>query len=389
MAKITITNFGGMAPRINPAALALPKATLAKNCILGNGDIRPLQGTVDVLTPAKVGAKKSIFRLGNTTDPTLYWLTWTTDVDVARGAIAGDPTERLYYTGDGPPKMTTLALATQGSTVYPATFRALGVPAPTMAPTATADSIPPGPNGTSPSTYKRAYVVTYVTDLGEEGPPSPPSMSVTVQDGTRVRLTALPTAPSGAYSVVAKRIYRTEEGAYRFTAEIPIATTTFDDTVPGTSLGEELKTLGFIPPPSGLMGLCAMQNGIMAGFSGNDVMFCAPYMPYAWPIEYMLTMNSPVVAIASFGQSLVVGTTSNPHLITGIDPAAMSEERLDIPQACVSKRSMISVGSGVVYASPDGLVYIGLGGSRMVTAAHFTGKEWQAFRPESMHCAWH
>ncbi|MCK7581114.1 MAG: hypothetical protein MZV65_39460 [Chromatiales bacterium] len=29
----------------------------------------------------------------------------------------------------------------------------------------------------------------------------------------------------------------------------------------------------------------------MAGFPGRDIYFCEPYRPYAWPVEYMQSID--------------------------------------------------------------------------------------------------
>jgi hypothetical protein len=58
----------------------------------------------------------------------------------------------------------------------------------------------------------------------------------------------------------------------------------------------------------------------------------------------------------------------------------------DLEQACVSKRSIVSHGGAVFYASPDGLMMLSSGGSRVVTDALFSFQQWQTFfSPESIH----
>lgn len=383
--KLSIQNHAGMAPAINPASLADNAAQIARNCKLGGGDIRPHPG-LRTVTSLPAG-KKTIFRMGQASSELQYWLSWVGDVDVARGGIQGDPTERLYYTGDGIPKMTTLALATSGS-VLPAQWRALGIPNPSGQPLATFSPPTLAAGQTAPARSSRVYLVTLVSDLGEESGPSLPSNAVTVGDGEVVQLSNLPGLTGGNTVITAKRIYRSTSSGYRFVGEVGAGTGSYADNKPESALGEALATMDFAPPPTGMLGITAMQNGIMAGFRGNDVLFCEPYLPYAWPEKYALTTAAPVVGMAAFGQSLLVTTIECPYLVTGVDSAMMSMERIDLPQACVSKRSCISVGGGAVYAAPDGLVYIGIGGSRMVTDGIMGKAEWQQYNPPSMWCAW-
>ena len=87
----------------------------------------------------RTGTVKTVYPL---TSPTgvVKWLSWNTSVDIVK-ASQGDAFEedeqRFYYTGDGPPKVSTYDLATSGSGPYPATnsFYQLGLPLPTVQPT--------------------------------------------------------------------------------------------------------------------------------------------------------------------------------------------------------------------------------------------------------------
>ncbi|WP_157407088.1 hypothetical protein [Janthinobacterium sp. CG3] len=380
---IFISNLGGMIPRLNAAMLPDTAAQLALNCTLWNGDLRPLKSPLAVVTPGALGgAIKSIYRIGMALPETQYWMAWTTDVDVVRGMIAGDTSERTYFTGNGVPKVTNLQMATQGGTSYPVNSYALGVPAPAAAPICV-------PNASTAPAETRVYIFTYVSAWGEEGAPSPPR-SVAVTEGGSVQLTALATAPGGNYNLVSKRIYRSQQVAggapiYQFVAEIANATTSYNDTLKSTQLGEELSTLHYAMPPASLTGLVALPNGIMAGFSGSDLYFCEPYLPYAWPEKYRLTTDFQIVGLGVFGSSLLVCTKGSPYLVTGVHPDGMSMERIELDQSCVSKRSIVSVGGGVMYASPDGLLYVGAGGSRVVTAGLYTRAEWQALDPSTIN----
>jgi hypothetical protein len=132
-----------------------------------------------------------------------------------------------------------------------------------------------------------------------------------------------------------------------------------------------------------------MPNGVMAGFFGNTVAFCEPYIPYAWPVDYQISTEHPIVAMASFGQTLVVGTRGSPYYVSGADSASMSAVKMDSRQSCVSARSMISVDGGVIYASPDGLCVADNQGIRVLTQGIMNRVEWQGLDPASLVCAFH
>ena len=59
-------------------------------------------------------------------------------------------------------------------------------------------------------------------------------------------------------------------------------------------------------------------------------------------------------------------------MITGIDPASMSQQELPIIEACVSARSMVSMGLFAIYASPNGLVMASGSSARLITEGIIT-----------------
>lgn len=237
----------------------------------------------------------------------------------------------------------------------------------------------------------RYYVYTYVTDRGEESAPSPiGDMVLCDQNDTA---TVVPAAPPAGRYITKWRIYRTNTGAndaaFQFVTELPVSTTSYTDAVKSSALQEVIPSLTWSTPPANLQGLTGMPNGVLAGFYGNTVAFCEPNVPYAWPEEYRLNTEHPIVAMASFGQTLVVGTRGAPYLISGADSASMTASKLDSRQSCVSARSMVAIDGGVVYASPDGLCLASSQGIRVATLDIFNRNDWRALNPSSMVCAYH
>lgn len=384
MPVLKIDNFSGTVPRTGPTQLEGNQAQTASNVKLQSRELRSWRKPTVVDAPVTPGVQ-TIYKLegpGGASE----WLTWASDVDVVPGPVADISDYRIYYTGDGAPKKTNWNLATTGGTgtdPFPDSWLYMGVPNPTAAPTLTASS-------TTAPTENRAYVYTYVSTFGavqEESGPSPAG-SVTVAVTGSVTVNGFATAPTTGYNITARRIYRTIVGAtsvtYSFVAEIPVATTSYVDSKSVTELGEQLSTLEYEPPPSNLKGLVAMPNGILAGFKDNEVWFCEPYLPHAWPASYSLSVEYPIVGLGVYDTTVVVMTTKYPYLITGTTPAAMTQSKLPIPQPCASKRSIASDQYGVLYASPNGLVSIGSGTQDIITTPLYTRDEWQELTPTSM-----
>lgn len=122
-----ITSFRGEAPRLTPRALPDNGAQEATNASLLTGDLLAFKQFATTIGLANPGVVETIYLLND------RWLSWSADVDVARGAIAGDTSFRVYLTSPdyyGEPRFTNYAMATSGAPPYPMQTRPLGVPAP-------------------------------------------------------------------------------------------------------------------------------------------------------------------------------------------------------------------------------------------------------------------
>jgi hypothetical protein len=103
----------------------------------------------------------------------------------------------------------------------------------------------------------------------------------------------------------------------------------------------------------------------------------------------MQAVDFPIVGLGAIDTTLVVLTTGSPYFIQGSSPGGMVVVKADLDQSCVSKRSIVSMGGGVLYASPDGLVLLSTSGSRVVTADRFSREDWQKLNPTTIHAYGH
>lgn len=245
----------------------------------------------------------------------------------------------------------------------------------------------------------RFYIATYVTDWGEESAPSPVSAMMEVDQNDIVNVSVVP--PPADYGYITKfRLYRSNVGsstaAFQFCHEGAVAAVgptapslTHSDGKTPAELGELCPTLTWLPPPATLSGLVGLPNGIMAGHFGNTVAFSEPFVPYAWPVEYQVTVESTIVGLGVFGQTLFVGTTGSPYFISGADSASMSAIKLESSQACVSRRSIVALEGGVIYASPDGLCLADGSGVKLITRGMWSHNDWQALQPTTIFASSH
>lgn len=388
MVTIVVKQFGGVAPRTPPRYLADTQAQTALNCPVWLGSLTGLPDTTLVRNTTRSGVK-SIYRFGlDINEDGRYWFEFTTDTDVVRGAIAGDTEERTYFTDGVKPKKTNHLLALTGGTNYPLASYDMGVKPPTARCSAhVMGELPDEDSVGIPET--RVYTYTFVTGWGEESQPAGPSGTVDVMYGQSVNVTMLESPGSGAHNITRKRIYRLVQGGstleYLFVAEIAASAASYVDSVESADLGEPLPSMGYAVPPDTLKGLVALPSGGMAGFTGIDLYFAEPFKPYAWPPDYIQAVDYPIVGLGVMDTTVAVLTTGVPYFAQGSHPENVILVRSDIRQACVSKRSIVSMGNAVFYASPDGLVALSPGGSGLITESLFSREQWQALNPSTIH----
>jgi hypothetical protein len=142
-------------------------------------------------------------------------------------------------------------------------------------------------------------------------------------------------------------------------------------------------------PPVDMTCLIALPNGMMAAISGNELCFCEPWHPHAWPIQYRLSANYAMVAIGVFGNTIVVGTAGTPYVVTGTSPDGMSMQAISENWPCLAKRGMVSLRGAVEYPCPQGLAHVGSDGSYIVTTNIYTEKYWGSMNPASFVSASH
>jgi hypothetical protein len=250
MTIIKLIGFQGEVPRIVPRLLPEAAATSAVNARLETGSLTPYRKPKFVARQTTILANtvKTIYR-----DSAGAWLLWDKQVYVTPGPVAAD---RLYYMGDGAPKMRVAGVT------YP-----LAIPRPTVAPTAT-----PSGAGTG-DIFSRVYVYTNVTTFDEETEPSPASAVINWQAGQTVTLSGIQAPPAGT-RINRQRIYRSQTSLsgtdLYFIAERPASAANFVDSVPLNQQNEPIPSLDWNAPPDGLTGLIALSNGVARVLHADD-----------------------------------------------------------------------------------------------------------------------
>lgn len=96
MSTLKLMQFSGEIPRLLPRLLPDSGSQFAENVRLDDGGLTPVRSLRFEHALDPTDDNTTIYKFGET------WLSWATAVNAAPGPVA---TDRLYYTGDGVPKM--------------------------------------------------------------------------------------------------------------------------------------------------------------------------------------------------------------------------------------------------------------------------------------------
>ncbi len=433
MSLVFVPVFAGEMPRTSKRLLENQYAALAVNCSLERGSLCALRGPLKRRFLSD--APGTVFKHDDD-----GWLVWPDRVSVVKSAVLDvegeKPLGQLLMTGER--DYPTMYLA--GGKVY-----RLGIPRPASAPlvnvSATAaledvtvegwaaleESGTPGRYGSDgveieplegveiepfadtgegeedeeePDIQRStSYCYTVVQKLADgviayESAPSPPSEIVDVVDGGGVTLSDFEIPELEGLHITHLRIYRTVSGNgasdFRFLAELTLEELeasggTYVDTAHDKDVSSEvLQTSTWDAIPDNARGLIKTDNGIYACFRGNELLVSEPFIPYAYPQEYALTVEDTIVALAHTDSTIIVLTTGRPYLAQGGVPESLTLIHLPIEQACVSADSVASMAGGVIYASPDGLMLMTSSEQTLITGQTMTRDQWTAMGPENL-----
>ncbi|SVA98001.1 uncharacterized protein METZ01_LOCUS150855, partial [marine metagenome] len=283
-----MTRFSGIAPAVSSRLLNEQFGQTAQNIDFEAGRVTPITEETTVGGVLASTSKGSIF-YHDSVSP--RWLQWDEDyVKAVEGPIPGDNEDRLYWTGEGTyPKMSHHdAILPSGGGAAPAVSYRLGIPAPA----ALGIAEPAGDVDEDVEPIDVAYVMTWVSNFGEEGPPSSVTVTKTFTPTTQSITITRPSLPSGNYAVSATqgdfpyvalwRLYRSAVGAtqasFLLAKEDSITATTFVDSLEPAQLLEVLPSTTWIGPPDDvtatypdgpMQGLIPVANGVFAGFTGK------------------------------------------------------------------------------------------------------------------------
>lgn len=387
---LRIDQFKGEIPILRPQKLPVGAAVSAKNCRFDSGSIDPYYTPDYETMTVQAGCKTLYYE-----DESDVWLKFDGIVDHVPSFAVG--TKLVIYTDGILPKQTKPAL---WGTASP---RKLGITGPSTP--LVASGYNPGSatiNSSTPVLQSVAYVCTYVDDLDQESKPSPVKGIYNIYDiasGYGLTISSFP-APTGITGVNRIRLYRLQSGTidaeYMFLAEIAVDGSTNYSTLTYLDYDTETKTVkacqtdalvttNWDAPPSSLVGIRLLANGMIGGYVQDKNILCISetFIPYAFPEKYKINLPTSVRDTAVFGEVWLVLTWENAYSVTGMAPDAMSVNPIPGGIGCVSltKRATIEFEGGVLYPGASGLIHFNGAQCNCITDTFIPLKKWQEMQP--------
>ena len=402
--RIKISNFLASFPRLHPTKIKDTAAQEAINVDVSNGVIEPLYSLTYYKQLADMGTETKDFKVYEFPDK-FGFFQFPDYVDLAYSPIADDQYRRVYWSGDSRDSKGHLLysytpLLTNGVNYNPINWYRVGVPAPTL-PIIIADTSTDHTEEELKdlSDEARIYVYTYVTETGEESAPSPASLITYMPHDMSTAKLVIPDVDieaSISRLITKKRIYRSLTNSngsadLYFLTDISAITKEYNDALDSDSLNtnDPLPSLGWDEPRTNMKGLGVTANGVNYAFIEKIACFSEPYHPYAWSRNYEVTLNYEIVAMGHYDNYIICATKGTPYLISGIDPASTNIQELPLNEACISKRSMVSMATCVLYASPNGIVMAYGSTAKLVSESFFDKNTWAKLNPASIHAIEH
>ena len=361
---------------------------------LGASTTPTTPGALLNVSPTQTGLTNGVNAIGTFTNPsslsmnTPYWIGFITDTTI----------------------QVQLPQSSQATSVFASTF-ANGLPLTAPAVFSSGPLQLWGDFITQDVIQARAYTYTWISAYGEESAPAPITLINGWSNGTwTIGLFSPPFDDTGINRNLAViRVYRTVTGSSGLTTYYQIAdislgssdpdaikfvnadtgclppSATYTDTLLDdvVALNFQLGSQTFFPPPADLQGFVTLPNGVIAAWKSNEVWFCDPYFPHAWPPGNVLAVDFPIVGLGTTLGAVVVCTSANAYVISGATPGQMSITKCSKPEPCTSRGSIVSLESGVYYISPNGLITVpNTGQLRNLTQSWIKKEDWDALVPQ-------
>lgn len=380
--KIDLREGRGYRPGIHPHNQPLNYGTRVSGMIPSGGAFTPM---CDFSKESPIARQPDMLTLQRIRRRTgTYEIFQLPDYSYAPSAEIDDQMERIYYGNGNALRQSYVQASLTDDLVSPGVLQPIpndfkASPKPPV-PNAPAGAVLGGPDVGNDTTI---FVVTWVSDRGEESAPSQGSRRYGYEDGAAINSWDLALPPSIRDPVEA-RVYMEYEGSlvllhrlmlfsinttfisdlggyfiYRFTRDIDGDPLLIDpDRLDDPLIKQPLKTLNAVDAPTTLHNIVSSVGALMFGVSGDrrTVHVSDVGNPLSYPRE-LLQRHRVELIMPSYNQ-IVVLTDGHPSVILGTDPYNVYQIDIPFDEALVSRRGAVDMGHGVAYPSANGICFI-------------------------------
>lgn len=377
MPSIRITRFAGLLPEVSKRLLAVDHAQIAHNCLLWDGQLKPMPAWNSVET--SLGGISSLYF-----DPTQ-----TNNYGVTNGLTQA-------FVNLGGPFETQVLEGISASTpkrvyFFDSSLMPLGIPQP---------NVTPGVPGHIPQYYSftntnqsvypiaRTYALTYMQG-NLEGPPTIlPQLGSdgNLFEGDIVNIIVnLDLAQIAACRANAMRIYRTVPGfdtseelgnpletgfhlvglAVLSGSQMAYTDAADSSSIPGDLLISDQWMPPVQPPNNSVTFFDQLEGGWgVFGYCNTSslpsiLQFSERYIHHAWPPQSLISIPDAVTDIAVYYDTVFIGTQNIPYLarVAQGDGDSLDIQVRKFPDefACIPN-SMVTTNAGAMFVSQDGLI---------------------------------
>lgn len=376
------SSFLGMIPRIHPANLPPNTAQRVIDADLSRSVIDALRTDAALIPdapPGQVWLSPSGCRTGLPCDASV--------VDNLIGCHDG----AVFSTGvaDWPTRATPANWAVNFVT-------RLGLPCPPTAPAVEWASITLTEGGAMPRAFAYAYFNEATNEIGPGSPPSP-TMIVNWDTQAFVAGFVLPSAEYRATHIVVLMLQpgvenmagtpAAGEAAWFEIARLPLTQGSFFYSAE-RRLGPKFMGFEYGEPPANLRDLQGWGSDVLAGLSGDTLMFSEPGVYGAWPDKYRLVFHDKPLRFLAGPTYGYVLTTGIPEVITLKHDCSRGGCReittLQTPLPLRGMRAATIADGACIYASTEGLVMLSGPRARVISQGLWTQEQWEALEPHAM-----
>jgi hypothetical protein len=400
--------FYGMKPGIEPNLLGLNEAQQAVNCKFERGDLRALRAPLRIQTFGLLDIA-TIYPWNDGTN--VHWVETEEDCDYAASPRINDSYRRLFFTGMTEPRFFANDNISGTGFDPSVDYYKLGIPKPTTVPAVARV----GAAGTS----YRAYRYTWLNRYGDQGVGSNPG-SISDYSSGRVTISGIEAAPAGRaidriwlyrvnssasgseFQFVLEAMYFRDDTSYSVGEFVVYSNQLYECTTvhpagawnaANFTAGEQVAVLGasiesdtYLPPPDDMTGPVLLDNGSIAGISGNMIVFSEPNQPHAYPMAYRRVCRYKPVALVVDGTDVVVVTTGKPVRYYGQHPDSMAPYHIDewLPCDPSHKRAVSSWRGTVYWPSVNGWAAFSYGdtvAAGNASADFIDNNSWPTYKP--------